>query len=181
MTSTVLRLQNLPRMIVESCTKQSAKIADALVSIEREIAALQFEIEDSDQFLLHLEQLLRDFDRSALTYSAIGDVPFELCPACLQPLSDTDNKHCHLCKKVLPKDEKDTKLFELRMDIEGQIIESKRLQENREEKLEADKESATSLKSRMTRSMKQFDELRNASVDGRTALVSEKSRELGKN
>lgn len=157
-----------------------SKDRDALVSIEREIAALQFEIEDSDQFLLHLEQLLRDFDRSALTYSAIGDVPFELCPACLQPLSDTDNKHCHLCKKVLPKDEKDTKLFELRMDIEGQIIESKRLQENREEKLEADKESATSLKSRMTRSMKQFDELRNASVDGRTALVSEKSRELGK-
>jgi hypothetical protein len=84
------------------------------------------------------------------------------------------------CKEPLPKEEKDTKLFELRMDIEGQIVESKRLQIKREEKLEVAKKSATSIKSRMTRSMKQFDELRNSSVDGRTALVSEKSRKLGK-
>jgi hypothetical protein len=66
------------------------------------------------------------------------------------------------------------------MDIEGQIIESQRIQERRLEKLEINKKSATGIKSRMSRSMKQFDELRNASVDGRTALVSEKSRELGK-
>jgi len=157
-----------------------SKDRDALVSSEREIAALDFEIRDSEQFLNHLAQLLKDFDRTAVTFSAIGDVPFELCPACLQPLTDADDKHCHLCKEALPRDEKDTKLFELRMDIDGQIVESKRLQGKRVEKLEAAKKSATGLKSRMTRAMKQFDELRNASVDGRTALVSEKSRELGK-
>ena len=157
-----------------------SKDRDTLVSKEQEISALQFEIKDSDQFVTHLEQLLRDFDHTSVTYSAIGDVPFELCPACLQPLSETNDKHCHLCKEVLPKDEKDTKLFELRMDIEGQIIESKRLQEKRNETLEVNKKSATVLKTRMSRSMKQFDELRNASVDGRTALVSEKSRKLGK-
>jgi hypothetical protein len=157
-----------------------SKDRDSLVSIERDITSLQFEIKDSDHFLTHLEQLLKDFNRTAVTYSAIGDVPFELCPACLQPLTDTDDKHCHLCKETLPQEEKDTKLFELRMDIEGQIIESKRLQIKRVEKLEIAKKSATSIKSRMTRSMKQFDELRNSSVDGRTALVSEKSRELGK-
>lgn len=164
------------RKLYHSITKDR----DALVSIEQEIAALQFEIKDSDHFLAHLEQLLRDFDRTAVTYTAIGEVPFELCPACLQPLKNTDDMHCHLCKETLPKDEKNSKLFELRMDIEGQIVESKRLQDRREEKLESDKKSATGLKTRMTRSMKQFDELRNASVDGRTALVSEKSRELGK-
>ncbi|WP_166417430.1 AAA family ATPase [Cochlodiniinecator piscidefendens] len=157
-----------------------SKDRDTLVSSEREIAALEFEIRDSEQFLNHLAQLLKDFDRTAVTFSAIGDVPFELCPACLQPLTDTDDKHCHLCKEALPRDEKDTKLFELRMDIDGQIVESKRLQRKRVEKLEEAKKSATGLKSRMTRAMKQFDELRNASVDGRTALVSEKSRELGK-
>lgn len=157
-----------------------SKDRDALVTIEQEIAALQFEIKDSEHFLAHLEQLLRDFDRTAVTYSAIGDVPFELCPACLQPLTDTDDRHCHLCKETLPKEEKDTKLFELRMDIEGQIVESKRLQVKREEKLAIRKKSASGIKTRMTRSMKQFDEMRNASVDGRTALVSEKSRELGK-
>jgi hypothetical protein len=157
-----------------------SKDRDALISIEQDIASLQFEIKDSDHFLTHLEQLLKDFDRTAVTYSAIGDVPFELCPACLQPLTDTGDQHCHLCKEPLPKEEKDTKLFELRMDIEGQIVESKRLQIKREEKLEVAKKSATSIKSRMTRSMKQFDELRNSSVDGRTALVSEKSRKLGK-
>ncbi len=164
------------RKLYQSITKDR----DSLVSIEQEIAALQFEVKDSDHFLVHLEQLLRDFDRTAVTYTAIGEVPFELCPACLRPLTGTDDKNCHLCKETLPKDEKNTKLFELRMDIEGQIVESKRLQKRREEKLEADKKSATGLKTRMTRSMKQFDELRNASVDGRTALVSEKSRELGK-
>jgi predicted RNase H-like nuclease (RuvC/YqgF family) len=73
-----------------------SKDRDALISIEQDIASLQFEIKDSDHFLTHLEQLLKDFDRTAVTYSAIGDVPFELCPACLQPLTDTGDQHCHL-------------------------------------------------------------------------------------
>lgn len=168
--------ENDRRKLYQAITKDR----DTLVSIEQQIAALQFEIKDSDHFLTHLEQLLKDFDRTAVTYSAIGEVPFELCPACLQPLTDTDDKRCHLCKETFPKDVKNTKLFELRMDIEGQIVESKRLQKKREENLEADRKSVTILKTRMSRSMKQFDELKNASVDGRTALVSEKSRELGK-
>lgn len=160
--------------------KKISNDRDQLVSIEQEIDAIHFEIDDSNYFIIHLNQLLEDFDRTAETYSVIGDVPFELCPACLQQLSGVDDQHCHLCKNPLPKEDKDTKLFALRMDIEGQIIESNRLQERRKEKLENDKKLATAIRSRMTRSMKQFDELRNASVDGRTALVSEKSRRLGK-
>lgn len=153
---------------------------DSLVNTERQIASLEFEISDSDHFITHLERLLKDFDRTAATYIAIGDVPFELCPACLQPLTDTSHHQCHLCKEMLPKEDKDVKLFELRMDIEGQIIESSRLKEKRIDKLDTLKKEATRLKTSMSRQMKQFDEVRNASIDGRTALISEKSREVGK-
>lgn len=157
-----------------------AKDRDNLVDIERQVSSLEFEISDSDHFVKHLEQLLKDFDRTAATYIAIGDVPFELCPACLQPLSNTSDDQCHLCKEELPKEDKETKLFELRMDIEGQISESLRLKEKRMDKLGALKKEATRLKTSMSREMKKFDEVRNASVDGRTALISEKSREVGK-
>lgn len=153
---------------------------DSLVNTERQIASLEFEISDSDHFITHLERLLKDFDRTAATYIAIGDVPFELCPACLQPLTDTSHHQCHLCKEMLPKEDKDVKLFELRMDIEGQIIESSRLKEKRIDKLDTLKKEATRLKTSMSRQMKQFDEVTNASIDGRTALISEKSREVGK-
>lgn len=156
------------------------KDRDSLIGIEREISSLDFEISDSDRFIKHLEQLLKDFDRTAVTYMAIGDVPFELCPACLRPLTDTSDHQCHLCKEELPKEDKDTKLFELRMDIEGQILESLRLKEKRMEKLGTLKKEATRLKTSMSRQMKQFDEVRNASIDGRTALISEKSREVGR-
>ena len=157
-----------------------SKERNMLVGIEREIASLNFEISDSDQFVKHLEHLLKEFDRTAATYMAIGEVPFELCPACLQPLADASEHQCHLCKEELPEEDKDTKLFELRLDIEGQISESLRLQEKREGKLGALKKEATRLKTSMSRQMRQFDEVRNASVDGRTALISEKSREIGK-
>lgn len=164
------------RKLYDTITKER----DRLVGVEREIASLDFEISDSDQFVKHLEQLLRDFDRTAATYMAIGDVPFELCPACLQPLTDTSDHQCHLCKEELPKEDRDTKLFELRMDIEGQISESLRLKETRLDKLTTLKMEATRLKTSMSRQMKRFDEVRNASIDGRTALISGKSRELGK-
>ena len=164
------------RKLYENITK----VRDRLVGVEREIAALEFEISDSNHFVGHLEQLLKEFDRTAATYIAIGEVPFELCPACLQPLTDTSDHQCHLCKEELPKEEKDTKLFELRMDIEGQISESLRLQKRRMDKLNTLKKEATHLKTSMSRQMKQFDEVRNASIDGRTALISEKSREVGK-
>ncbi|GIT93168.1 hypothetical protein JANAI62_35480 [Jannaschia pagri] len=157
-----------------------SKERNILVGIERKIVSLNFEVSDSDQFVRHLEQLLKEFDRTAATYLAIGEVPFELCPACLQPLADASDHQCHLCKEELPKEDRDTKLFELRLDIEGQISESLRLQEKREGKLSALKKEATRLKTSMSRQMRQFDEVRNACVDGRTALVSEKSREIGK-
>lgn len=164
------------RKLYDTITKER----DRLVNIEREIASLDFEISDSDHFVKHLEQLLKDFDRTAATYSAIGDVPFELCPACLQPLTDVADHRCHLCKEELPKEDKDAKLFELRVDIEGQISESLRLKEKRMGKLGTLKKEATRLKRNMSRLMKQFDEVRNAPIDGRTALISEKSREVGK-
>jgi predicted nucleic acid-binding Zn-ribbon protein len=164
------------RKLYDTITKER----DRLVGIEREIASLEFEILDSSLFVKHLEQLLRDFDRTAATYLAIGDVPFELCPACLQPLQDTSDHQCHLCKEDLPKEDRDTKLFELRMDIEGQMSESLRLKEKRLEKLSTLKMEAARLKASMSRQMRQFDEVRNASIDGRTALISGKSREVGK-
>jgi chromosome segregation ATPase len=164
------------RNLYDKITKER----DRLVGIEREIASLDFEILDSDHFVKHLEQLLKEFNRTAATYIAIGDVPFELCPACLQPLTDTSDHQCHLCKEELPKEDKDTKLFELRMDIEGQISESLRLQEKRVDKLSTLRKEATRLKTSMSRQMKQFDEVRNASIDGRTALISERSREIGR-
>lgn len=167
---------NERRKLYDKITKER----DRLVRVEREIASLDFEISDSDHFIEHLEQLLKEFDRTAATYVAIGDVPFELCPACLQPLTDTSDHRCHLCKEELPKEDKDTKLFELRMDIEGQISESSRLKEKRMDKLASLKKEASRVKASMSRQMKQFDEMRNASVDGRTALISEKSREVGK-
>lgn len=156
------------------------KDRDSLVGIEREIASLSFEVSDSDYFVKHLEQLLKDFDRTAATYLAIGDVPFELCPACLQPLTDTSGHQCHLCKAELSEEGRDTKLFELRMDIDGQISESLRLREKRMDKLGNLKKEAARLKTSMSRQMRQFDEVRNASIDGRTALISEKSREVGR-
>ncbi len=153
---------------------------ESLVELERQAAALTFEIADSEQFISHLDQLLKEFDKTAVTYTAIGDIPFELCPSCFQPLKTASDDHCHLCKEKLPVEEKETKLFELRIDIEGQIVESKRLQVQRKEKLDAAKKESTKLKTNMTRLMKQFDEARTASIDGLTALVSEKSRAIGK-
>lgn len=158
---------------------QVAKMRSEISKNEDKIFALEFEINDSNKFITHLRRLLTDFDNTSAVYQGIGYIPFELCPACLQPLHEEEMGHCILCKEVYELDHKETRILELRMDLEGQISESQRLQADRVQELAEVKSASSKLKKQMNLLLKRLDHYETAPVDGRTALVSELSQRVG--
>ncbi|MFT6658992.1 AAA family ATPase [Maritalea sp.] len=160
--------------------KALSKTRTQLITGEQKEKSLEFEIKDSSRFITHLKGLLADFDRAALTYISIGDVRFEYCPSCFSEIGAAEEEHCHLCGAEIPAEEKAAKVLALRLDIEGQIRESQRIQTDREAEIAELKTEMAIIKRSMTKQMRQFDEVSHASVDGSMALISEKSRQIGK-
>src|SRR5690606_37170196 len=104
----------------------------------------------------------------------------EKCPACFSKISDQPDGHCHLCGSELPEDTKQSKLLALRIDIEGQIRESVALQEGRQRELSDIERNLSSARRSLSFELRKLDELSLASVDGRSATISENSRQVGR-
>lgn len=65
-----------------------------------QIRDLEFEIEDSKDFIIELERKLKSIKNSVATRDFIGGFSLEYCPECLSPLEKHDNKQtCRLCKQ----------------------------------------------------------------------------------
>lgn len=164
------------RKVYEDSSRQRARI----IELEQRHRALSYEIDDSDRFVAHLRELLEDFDQSAATYLALGDVRFEYCPACFSKLTEKPHGHCHLCGTELPEETRQSKLLALRIDIQGQINESVGLQSSRQQELNDIDRSLSVERRSLSFELRKLDELALASIDGRTAIVSEKSRQIGR-
>lgn len=104
--------------------------------LENEVKTLEFEIEDSEQFISHLEKMLAAIEVSALTYEELGGVRFEYCPVCFTAISSsTPAQHCHLCKEPLPVSEREFRSLAVKLDLQIQRRELMQLQEDRRQTL----------------------------------------------
>lgn len=157
-----------------------AKTRTSIVTLERDERSLQLEIEDSEAFIRHLEGLLVEFDSAALAFTELGNVSFSHCPSCFAPVTEAKEGCCHLCGTEVSEEDKKAKALQLRMDLVGQIKESQALQRERKDDINAMQVALRRERSLQTRLTKQLDELSRAPVDGRSALISQKSREIGK-
>lgn len=72
----------------------------ALVQQERD--ALNLEIADSAKFIRALEQKVGSLGDASAVAKHLGDVRFNICPACFSPITEAKgDHHCHLCKTDL--------------------------------------------------------------------------------
>lgn len=146
---------------------------------ERQLHSIDFEIRDGMHFIGHLESLLSQFDDSAETFVALGGIDFEYCPACLTPLKGHGADHCGLCGAEISEDEKSSKVLALKLDLEGQLQESLQIQKERVAKQEEIATEVTQLRRSLTRTQRQYEEFLELDSE-RSALISKKSRELGR-
>lgn len=160
--------------------EEMSKTRKNVISLEYEQKALEIEIADSNSFIEHLSELLLEFEKSAAAFVSLGAIKFAHCPSCLTKLSENHKENCHLCGSQFTDEERKSKAMQVRLDLEGQLAESKTLQNERVTDSSDLKVKLNSARRSFTRLTRQLDDVASLPVDGRSALVSEISRNVGK-
>jgi AAA domain len=105
-------------------------------NLSQEQGTLQFEVEDSIEFISNLEKRAIALDESVAAEEIIGKLALSVCPECMQPLDNAATEgHCFLCKKPVGETGRQKRVAKMRQELATQIKESKHLLENKETRL----------------------------------------------
>ncbi|MBK8945407.1 MAG: AAA family ATPase [Ignavibacteriae bacterium] len=108
----------------------------AYSQILEDIKKYEYDIEDSNYFIESLIKRKKSLDDSSLIRENLGYLKITHCPNCLSPLEDSSiNDICFLCKNPINKNEEQSTLSRMGIELENQIKESKKLLEEKKEKL----------------------------------------------
>lgn len=150
-----------------------------LIKLEQQLESIQYEALDSQKFIIHLKNQIEELESASLTYVTLGAVEFLRCPACFGHLTEQEGGQCHLCGSEQKDEDRKSKVLSLKLDFEGQLAESERLMVKRRESMESITKRLSGMRRNLTRLTSRLDTVSAAPVDGRSALISETSREMG--
>ncbi len=157
-----------------------SRIRTDIQLLERECKTLEFEIQDSELFISHIDQMLAAIELSALTYEELGGVRFEFCPACFTAVAaDVTSDHCHLCKEPLPETEKASRTLAVKLDLQIQRRESLQLQNERNETLGTYQKRLRRLRRDNPTKSAAYDALLLGPMSSRDAKIGELSQRVG--
>ena len=104
--------------------------------LQGQINEFEFEIHDSKEFIISLENRANALQQSLITRESFDTFSMTRCPNCLSPLdTPADSNHCHLCKQELPEDKGSSQIKRMQQEIDNQIRESKKLLQKKEHEL----------------------------------------------
>ncbi|MFZ2843659.1 hypothetical protein [Psychrobacter sp.] len=136
LTSSLYSVNTVENESVDESTKEliSSKREQLNTSLQtkenllRDINTLNFEIIDSESFVVNLKKRLINIQESDNTLSILSDIAFNFCPSCFSKVSDNLKEvgACNLCHSS-NNDSYESPTFRVRKDIEFQISETKDL------------------------------------------------------
>ena len=115
-----------------------------------------------------------------ITFSALGHLEFEFCPACFSKVKDKNTQgHCQLCDEPDASDEGGSRTLAVKLDLQMQLRESIAIQKERQDEKKSKSSRLRVAKTELRKAMASADM---ASVDGATGretAVAELSRKIG--
>ncbi|WIW45404.2 AAA family ATPase [Bradyrhizobium sp. 62B] len=155
-------------------------VAGTLNRVEEHATTLSDEIDEISQFVTHLEDQLETLSATDDLAEKVGNIEFQYCPACLKPLSEAEPGHCIVCHQVLDVDEVKSKYFEIRIDTELQIRESRQLLDSKNGQLLEAQAQARSLRRDYMVLLSDFTSRYDVSNSPRESFLAEKNRRIGR-
>lgn len=146
---------------------------------ESKLETLDFEIEDAESFLQHLDQSLREFEDAAATFFALGHLEFEFCPSCFTAIKQASEAHCQLCHAPRLDGEENSKALAVKLDLQMQLKESLALQASRKDERTAISAALRVARARFRRAAATIELAQSGGASRREAAVSELSRKTG--
>lgn len=157
---------------------QQRKEAYALGNVVEQVS---FEIEDSRQFIIALEQKLIALEDSQTTRSELGSLTLHFCPQCLAPLTPAASaKACTLCKQETAHEQVLTKLARMRQELALQIKESKSVAEQRRDEYDRNLALYRAQQEAIKRTQQDFDRLAGTVQTQRDAALDRLLQEKGR-
>lgn len=150
-----------------------------VADLEDAIETLEYEIADSDAFLVHLQESLRDFDDAALTFVALGRLDFAVCPSCFAQVREKAADHCQLCDEPHVHGADDSRTLAVRLDLQMQLRESTALQEERRRELTLMAANLRIARLALRRATTTIEVVRAGPATKREANIAELSRRVG--
>lgn len=149
--------------------------------LEDDVRNLEFEIEDSKDFIRELNNKLKGIRNSIATRDFMGSFSLEYCPECLSRLeSQDDRQRCGLCKQKIDESYGVTQARKIEQEIRFQIKESSNLLILKERKLidmrasfEVEKIKLFQIQTQVNNSLKDVKSITNEKID---QLFTEKGR-----
>ncbi len=160
----------------KSVFKQVQGLQEQLQDTREAIGAVEFEIADSDDFIMTLHRRLEALKDADLASSLVETIHFSTCPSCYAAILEQDESvaACHLCKTPLDAERAQDRVVGLINDLSIQIKQSERLQEVRRERLNMFKAKYATIEGEWKLKAKDLSELRVLP----TSKVRDKIREL---
>lgn len=147
---------------------------------EQRISDLTDEQGEIEQFIGHLEAQLATLNAASTLADKLGSIEFQFCPACLKPLSDVDGQHCVVCHEVVDDDKVRSKYFEIKIDNELQIRESRQLLKSKAADLEALQSDGRGLRRSYAAAIAEFSSRYDVSNSPRESFLAERNKQLGR-
>lgn len=101
--------------------------SDLISTLYAEKKELEAEIKETTHFLSSLEQRKSALSEAKLTLSVLGQVAFEYCPSCLEPVTPHVEGCCDLCKQPIKHESKDYAYSQFLNELNFQIKESQKI------------------------------------------------------
>lgn len=144
-----------------------------------ELEVLGYEIDDADAFIKHLNHALHDFEAAADTFSALGHLEFEFCPACFSKVKDKTQGHCQLCDEPGVSEEGGSRTLAVKLDLQMQLRESIAIQKERQDEKKSKSSHLRIAKTELRKAMASADMTSVDGATGRETAVAELSRKIG--
>lgn len=155
------------------------KLTAELEEREQQLVDLDDEQNELRQFVGHLEQQLSALSAAEELSARLGSIEFQYCPACLKPLEGSDVQHCIVCHEIVDEEKTRSRYFELRVDNELQIRESRQLLASKAATIETLKNETRALRREYSAGVAEFASRYEVSNSPRESFLAERHKQLG--
>jgi hypothetical protein len=131
---------DLTLKVQEQAYAEVQRVQEELGSIRQERDALRLTIADSTMFIETLERKITALNDSSAVAEHIGDIRFDICPACYAPIETNaavPAQACHLCKTPFDSRHIRGRIVALINDTAIQLKQSRQLQSRRQERIQS--------------------------------------------
>lgn len=171
-------LNELVRKKANTLQDEIDRLSSQKQEFEADKAEISLELIDTELFVISLKDRQEALEQSRMTFTALGEITFKYCPACLEPIPEEEYTGCSLCKKEKRDGDRDVAYVQMLNELNFQIRESEALMKDFRTRLDSINSQLPGIARRLEEAKFEYQELE-VTAEAKDAIVAEIASEMG--